>query len=87
MHDKQKIDNASSLRHSQIMAVTLVMLLLIAGAAISLPSHAAFATFPGENGKIMFFSDRDGNAEIYTMNPDGSEQTRLTENDASDLEP
>ncbi len=60
---------------------------MLAAAAVALPSQAAFATFPGENGKIVFFSERDGNAEIYTMNSDGSGQTRLTENDASDLEP
>ena len=28
--------------------------------------------------KIVFVSERDGNREIYSMNPDGSEQTRLT---------
>ena len=30
------------------------------------------------NGKIAFTSTRDGNPEIYVMNADGSEQTRLT---------
>jgi Tol biopolymer transport system component len=29
-------------------------------------------------GRIVFVSDRDGNAEIYAMNADGSQQTRLT---------
>ena len=67
------------------MAAALVMLLLATAAVVALPSQAAFATFPGENGKIVFFSNRDGNEEIYTMNPDGSGQMRLTENDASDL--
>ena len=37
--------------------------------------------------KIAFSSDRDGNFEIYVMNADGSEQTRLTDNSASDQEP
>jgi Tol biopolymer transport system component len=37
--------------------------------------------------KIAFASERDGNREIYIMNPDGSDQTRLTENHQSDLFP
>ncbi len=39
------------------------------------------------NGKIAFASNRDGNFEIYVMNPDGSNQTRLTNNPARDNEP
>lgn len=38
-------------------------------------------------GKIAFASDRDGNAEIYIMNVDGSEQRRLTDNHAEDWDP
>ncbi len=37
--------------------------------------------------KIAFFSDRDGNYEIYMMNADGSSQQRLTSNQADDLNP
>ncbi len=37
--------------------------------------------------KIAFKSDRDGNEEIYVMNADGSNQTRLTVNNAYDGEP
>ena len=36
------------------------------------------------NGKIAFNSRRDGNLEIYSMNSDGSGQTRLTNNLAND---
>ena len=38
-------------------------------------------------GKIAFASLRDGNYEIYSMNPDGSNQTRLTNNIAEDYAP
>jgi hypothetical protein len=47
---------------------------------------SAFATVPGEDGtKLAFTSDRDVNREIYVMNAqDGSNQTILTDNGASD---
>ncbi|MFC1975718.1 TolB family protein, partial [Chloroflexota bacterium] len=38
-------------------------------------------------GRIIFASDRDGNSEIYTVNTDGSDLTRLTNNSAFDGEP
>jgi TolB protein len=44
-------------------------------------------TQPGANGKIAFTSLRDGNAEIYTMNADGSNQVNLTRNPAVDSTP
>jgi Tol biopolymer transport system component len=37
--------------------------------------------------KIAFTSGRDGNAEIYVMNADGTNQTRLTINPANDFDP
>jgi len=39
------------------------------------------------NAKIAFDSNRDGNDEIYVMNADGTGQTRLTNNAASDVGP
>src|SRR5919109_5684276 len=48
-------------------------------------------TFPGPNGQIAFVrsSAEEGKSfEIYVMNADdGSEQTRLTDNDADDFDP
>ena len=41
------------------------------------PLSAVLAKAP-ETAKIVFASRRDGNFEIYIMNPDGSEQTNLT---------
>ncbi len=36
---------------------------------------------------IAFISKRDGNIEVYSMNPDGSNQTNLTQNAAKDWDP
>ncbi|MDE0465638.1 MAG: hypothetical protein OYL97_01175 [Candidatus Poribacteria bacterium] len=36
--------------------------------------------------KILFTSARDGNYEVYSMNPDGSEQINLTQHRAQDLD-
>ena len=36
--------------------------------------------------KILFWSDRDGNKEVYVMNADGSAPTNLTNDAAEDLE-
>ena len=37
--------------------------------------------------QIAFYSERDGNWEIYLMNADGSGLTRLTDNPANDWFP
>ena len=37
--------------------------------------------------KIVFSSNRDGNWEIYMMNPDGTRQERLTYDRAVDCDP
>jgi PKD repeat protein/lysophospholipase L1-like esterase len=39
------------------------------------------------NSKIGFSSTRDGHVQVYVMNPDGTQQTRLTFNSAQDSEP
>ena len=45
---------------------------------------SVFATAP-TTAKILFTSSRDGNYEVYMMNPDGSEQVNLTQHRANDL--
>jgi Tol biopolymer transport system component len=48
----------------------------------------AGAAFPGNNGKVAFHTNRDGNFEIYTVTSDGSAVfTRLTNNAADDVTP
>lgn len=61
---------------SGLFKVALIALALSATAQIS---HAA-------TGKIVFESHRDGNAEIYIMNADGTGQTNLTNNSAADIQ-
>src|SRR6266542_533118 len=56
-------------------------------AALAASARPALAAFPGANGKIVFTSDRDGNDEIYVMNADGTAQTNLTNNPATDARP
>jgi Tol biopolymer transport system component len=59
--------------------------------ALSAVSEKAEATFPGKNGRIVYASyDRPfpkGDSEIYTINPDGSGKTQLTNNDRDDIDP
>jgi Tol biopolymer transport system component/pimeloyl-ACP methyl ester carboxylesterase len=53
------------------------------------PTGTATATTTSAplNGKIIFYSERDGNAEIYVMHPDGSDPRRLTENNTNEFAP
>jgi WD40-like Beta Propeller Repeat len=46
----------------------------------SLSNQSAFGTFPGENGKIAFVSNRASVqvGEIFVMDADGASQTKLT---------
>jgi subtilisin family serine protease len=45
------------------------------------------AHFSPDGSKIVFQSTRDGQAEIYVMNVDGTAQTRLTNNSVADTAP
>jgi Tol biopolymer transport system component len=56
-------------------------------ASLGISADDYYPSWSPDGTRIVFFSDRDGNYEIYTMNPDGSEQTRLTENPANDVRP
>ncbi len=57
-------------------------------APIQVPTAKPFFTQPPltqATGRIAFTSDRDGDAEIYLMNADGTEQRNLTNNPAQDV--
>ena len=64
--------------HLFIFTISILVALMI---GIS-PLFAKAPTTP----KILFTSARDGNREVYTMNPDGSEQVNLTQHPAGDLQ-
>jgi Tol biopolymer transport system component len=51
---------------------------LIVGAALLFMAENAHATFPGQNGKIAFVGNQSGSWQLYTMDPDGSHQTQVT---------
>ncbi|MDQ3644301.1 MAG: hypothetical protein M3356_02175, partial [Actinomycetota bacterium] len=56
--------------------------LLALGLLVFLGPTGASAQDPvlKDNGKIAFVSARSGDPEVYTMNPDGTQQTQLTSN-------
>jgi Tol biopolymer transport system component len=60
---------------------------LLAGLVSAAVPGTARSGFPGTNGKIAFVSYRDGNAEIYVMEANGSGKTRLTNNSFDDTDP
>ena len=51
------------------------------------PHDNAWPSWSPDGKKIAFVSNRDGNYQIYVMNTDGSNQTRLTDDTANDLNP
>ena len=61
--------------------VSLIGMIFLCSSVCSIQAQAS------ETGKIVFVSARDGNREIYIMNPDSSEQENLTQNSADDLYP
>ena len=52
------------------------------GSLANLTNHPAGDSAPAwsRDGRIAFVSDRDGSVELYVMNGDGSNPTRLTDN-------
>ncbi|MEA2492480.1 MAG: hypothetical protein QOJ29_391 [Thermoleophilaceae bacterium] len=64
---------------ASVRVATTARLAVLGALALALVAAApASASFPGPNGRIAFTSDRSGDPEIYTMNPDGSDLKRLT---------
>ncbi|MCY3741909.1 MAG: hypothetical protein OXH00_12880 [Candidatus Poribacteria bacterium] len=62
------------------LLIFAILILLVLNVSVS-PIFAKAPTTP----KILFTSARDGNYEVYIMNPDGSEKVNLTRHHAHDL--
>lgn len=77
---------AITLRYNlcRTLAVEFVIVMLIGTPSLIAEDAPADSTPPG---KIAFISDRDGDEEIYIMNPDGSDQTRITKQLGTDTRP
>jgi hypothetical protein len=78
----------------QTAALVAVVVAATAGGGYALtrafrdPDVEPGATRPKSgNGKIAFVSDRDGNKEIYVIDPDGSNLVRLTNHPGVDTDP
>jgi Tol biopolymer transport system component len=69
------------------MAAAIRILIFLSLLSLLISPSAAYAAFPGTNGRIAFDSTRNGNEDIYVMNPDGSGVTQLTFDPAPDSYP
>lgn len=72
--------SAQSRRFRAVLALSL----LVGATALA---SAARAAFPGSNGRIVFASNRNGNFDLFSVNPDGSGITQLTTSTADDVNP
>ena len=66
-------------RHFIISCISIILILLSGYGSI------VYGNAPTTQ-KILFSSTRDGNWEIYMMNPDGSNQVNLTQHPSNDYE-
>ena len=74
--------NISHLADSTLAIVSFTIATLFVFGSVS----TAWARAP-RTAKIAYTSIQNDNAEIYVMNPDGSDQVNLTRNEATDFDP
>ena len=76
-----------------VSAVAVIFLILGIGYyhsnrfGLSFSSEGDITTKAPKTGKVVFSSNRDGNWDIWTMNPDGSNPVNLTRDVAGDFHP
>ena len=101
MHEVSRITPTPSIGGSQssvpwligVSAVALVLLILGIGYhyasrfGLLSSSEGDIAMKDPKTGKVVFSSNRDGNWDIWTMNPDGSDPMNLTRDVAGDFHP
>jgi dipeptidyl aminopeptidase/acylaminoacyl peptidase len=80
---KRGLGRKQLLRRPALSSLALVAVISIGAFA----AGEARGAFPGGNGKIVFETNRDGNAEIYSMNADGTNRVDFTRNPAEDTDP
>ena len=69
----------ANIKRPVAIAVAVLLAALTAALGLALAgAEKAEAAFPGKNGKIALSIDRNSNEDIYTINPDGSGERRLT---------
>ncbi|MCP3996346.1 MAG: hypothetical protein GY722_15000 [bacterium] len=78
-----KIDRSSS--HSRSLLTILSVVALLMGVLAVAPAGADAEI--GGGGVIAFASTRDGDGDIWTVQPDGSELTNLTETTTNEIHP
>jgi Tol biopolymer transport system component len=61
--------------------------LIVATAAAVVVPGVAHATVPGANGRIAFSVCSGGSDEIFTMNPDGSDERQITNTTGDNFDP
>ena len=93
------LNHSTKIMRRNLFPLIFCMLAIVLAYSFTLgPSHAAKNSFGAlanktpaatqvTNGKTYFDSNRDGTAQIYSMNPDGSGQTRLTNDSGIDADP
>lgn len=61
-----------TVKRNLLAAATTIAALVVLFAA------PAWATYPGQNGRIAFVANLSGTFQLYTINPDGSDMLQLT---------